>query len=132
MESSTRRFDELSSDTVKVGSPKLEVSFVESPHDFLRGFNVVFDLSVIREVSVGRSPENILVVPDPTVSRRHALITYINGKIVVRDLGSTNGTFVLEGNSFKRVGEYVFEREAVVRFGLYTVLRLSLRFEGHQ
>jgi pSer/pThr/pTyr-binding forkhead associated (FHA) protein len=35
-----------------------------------------------------------LIVPDPTVSRRHADIFLQNGRVFVRDMGSSNGTWV--------------------------------------
>jgi hypothetical protein len=35
-----------------------------------------------------------LVVPDPTVSRRHADIFLQNGRVFLRDMGSSNGTWV--------------------------------------
>jgi adenylate cyclase len=43
---------------------------------------------------VGRAPTCDLPVFDPTISRRHAEITSDGGEVVVRDLGSSNGTFV--------------------------------------
>ncbi|MHB0977498.1 MAG: FhaA domain-containing protein [Candidatus Aquicultorales bacterium] len=44
--------------------------------------------------SIGRSPENDIVLPDQSVSRRHAEIRVGEGGAFVRDLGSKNGTFV--------------------------------------
>lgn len=41
------------------------------------------------------------VIDDPSVSRRHAQVRNINGKLQIRDLGSTNGTFV----NGKRAGD---------------------------
>ncbi|WP_166826356.1 EAL domain-containing protein [Thalassoroseus pseudoceratinae] len=43
---------------------------------------------------VGRRPENQLYLPDRTVSGNHAVFTMILDDLFVRDLGSTNGTFV--------------------------------------
>jgi S-DNA-T family DNA segregation ATPase FtsK/SpoIIIE len=48
--------------------------------------------------TVGRSPAGDLVLTDPDVSREHAAITVTTGGISVRDLGSTNGTY-LEGSA---------------------------------
>jgi len=45
------------------------------------------------ENSVGRENADILL-PHNSVSRRHAKITVANGRVVVEDLGSTNGTYV--------------------------------------
>ena len=46
------------------------------------------------ELSVGRSPANDLVVSDPEVSRRHAMLRFRDGKWIVEDLRSRNGTAV--------------------------------------
>ena len=45
-------------------------------------------------VQVGRAPDNNLVLQDPEVSWRHALVYDEGGEIWVRDLGSRNGTLV--------------------------------------
>ena len=44
--------------------------------------------------TIGRMPENDLVVSDPNVSRRHAEIRPVGSSFIVVDLGSTNGTRV--------------------------------------
>lgn len=45
-------------------------------------------------VTVGRSPENTVVLEEPNVSGVHARITVTPDEIIVEDLGSTNGTAV--------------------------------------
>ncbi|MBF6611789.1 MAG: FHA domain-containing protein [Chloroflexi bacterium] len=45
-------------------------------------------------VSMGRGLDNDLVVDDPRVSRHHAQITFRHSHYLLRDLRSTNGTFV--------------------------------------
>jgi hypothetical protein len=45
---------------------------------------------------VGRAPDNDLVIPEPAVSGYHLLLTSGPDGVEVRDLGSTNGTFVNE------------------------------------
>jgi hypothetical protein len=44
--------------------------------------------------TIGRTPDNQIVVPVREVSRRHAEIVLAEGGYVVKDLGSPNGTFV--------------------------------------
>lgn len=44
--------------------------------------------------TIGREAVNNVPLADPEVSRRHARITYQEGRYVLEDLGSTNGTFV--------------------------------------
>jgi hypothetical protein len=46
------------------------------------------------ELLVGRHPECDVVVSDPTVSRRHARLSFRDGRWILRDLESTNGTVV--------------------------------------
>jgi len=43
---------------------------------------------------IGRSEESEIVLVDPSVSRAHAVLEVDAGRAVVRDVGSTNGTFV--------------------------------------
>jgi FHA domain/Protein of unknown function (DUF3662) len=50
--------------------------------------------AVGRTSRIGRSEEGEIVLLDPSVSRTHAVVEVEGGAAVVRDLGSTNGTFV--------------------------------------
>ncbi|NDJ85541.1 MAG: FHA domain-containing protein [Chloroflexi bacterium] len=45
-------------------------------------------------VSIGRSPDNEIYIPERTVSRHHASISYRSGVFVVSDTGSANGIWV--------------------------------------
>ena len=45
-------------------------------------------------ITIGRTPDNQIVVPHPQVSARHAQITNTGGQLILEDLGSGNGTFV--------------------------------------
>jgi pilus assembly protein CpaF len=47
-----------------------------------------------REITVGRTPSNDLVIPEPGVSSSHARILFTGHEITLIDLESTNGTFV--------------------------------------
>lgn len=46
------------------------------------------------EVSIGRAPGNLLVLSKQNVSKRHATIMFRDGKVVLVDLKSTNGTYI--------------------------------------
>lgn len=50
-----------------------------------------FDTS---EINVGRVPDNELTLPKSNVSKRHARVLYRDGRFIVTDLKSTNGTYV--------------------------------------
>ena len=45
-------------------------------------------------IVLGREAFNDVVVFDPEVSRRHTQISFQDGRYIIEDLGSTNGTFV--------------------------------------
>jgi pSer/pThr/pTyr-binding forkhead associated (FHA) protein len=48
----------------------------------------------VSEVSIGRSPENGLVIDNPAVSHYHARVFHEEGRLMLEDFGSLNGTFV--------------------------------------
>jgi len=50
--------------------------------------------ALVSEVSVGAAPGNDLVLTDPTVSRHHFSITATPQGFLLRDLGSSNGTWI--------------------------------------
>ncbi|NLF76175.1 MAG: FHA domain-containing protein [Chloroflexi bacterium] len=45
-------------------------------------------------VTIGRSPDNQIAIPERHVSRQHAVISFRDGIFMISDLGSANGTFV--------------------------------------
>ena len=53
-----------------------------------------FPLKPNREIIIGRSSEYDMVLDEERVSRCHAKIFTFNGEVVVKDQGSTNGTFL--------------------------------------
>ncbi len=53
----------------------------------------IFPMEVER-VSIGRAPDNSLVLDDEYISRWHALLIVENSHLQVQDLGSTNGTYL--------------------------------------
>lgn len=68
--------------------------------------------------TIGRDPESDIWLNDPTVSRRHAVIHRQGGKFLVRDSGSTNGTFIQRAriNSEVPLSSYTELGFAIFRF----------------
>ena len=64
--------------------------------------------------SIGRKIDKDLVIPDPRVSRDHALIVSENGQFSVVDEGSKHGTFV----NGERVQRKALERNDRMEFGI--------------
>src|SRR5215470_4372523 len=53
------------------------------------------DIPLDREpIVVGRHPHCDVRLPSFRVSRRHCCLTEVDGAVAVRDLGSTNGTWI--------------------------------------
>ena len=49
---------------------------------------------ILEKTTVGRSDQNTLVISDPSLSATHCEILMNGPEVIVRDLGSRNGTFV--------------------------------------
>lgn len=47
-------------------------------------------------ITIGRGEENTVCLPDERASRRHAVVVIREGRVVVEDLNSSNGTWVNE------------------------------------
>ena len=68
-----------------------------------------------RSITMGRQSSNDVVVAEPGVSRKHAELADSQGMFVIRDLKSTNGTFV---NSKKiDEGDYHLQDGDSIRLG---------------
>ena len=71
----------------------------------------------MQEFTIGRSPDNSIIINDSSVSRRHATLIIAQNEYSVKDLGSANGTFVngmrvagasrLQSNDILKVGNSV-------------------------
>lgn len=69
---------------------------------------------------IGRLPDCDVVLSDGNVSRRHAEVLHLDGRWVVRDLGSTNGTRVngvpVAGQRELQAGDELSLGNSVMRF----------------
>lgn len=99
--------------------------FVSTPAASLIKTRVSIEFDDFPTVSIGRSPENVVVIPDPEVSRKHASLNFDGRKITLKDLGSSNGSFVYNGREFERVSDSVEVRpNTVLKFGTGTIVKL--------
>ena len=67
-------------------------------------------------ITVGRDAENDIVISDLRVSHHHAWVGIVDHKAVLRDLGSTNGTF-LNAQMDSLVSEVVLSPGDTIFFG---------------
>jgi len=52
------------------------------------------DLPIVGKISIGREPSNTIMIDDSLVSRHHAMVQKIKETYFIKDMESTNGTFV--------------------------------------
>ena len=71
--------------------------------------------------TVGRHPESDIVLDDITVSRRHSEVRLVNGRYVVSDAGSLNGTYVNQ----HRVDSAVLEQGDELQVGKFRLVFLQ-------
>jgi hypothetical protein len=74
-----------------------------------------------RAYTIGR--DGHIRIDDPSLSRGHAEIKFIEGKILLRDLGSTNGTYLQTRNEIIDINESIVAPDQRVELGSrhYTV-----------
>ena len=74
------------------------------------------------EISIGRGPENDVVIPEAVVSHEHACITRRKQEYWLTDLNSTNGT---RHNGALLSGDVLLKHQDIIKVGSTT-----FRFEG--
>src|SRR5437868_8768435 len=79
-----------------------------------------YELSVER-TTVGRVEDNAFQIAEPSVSSHHAEIILRGNDVVIKDLNSTNGTFI----NGEKISESVLKPGQVLRFGT-----VELKLEG--
>jgi len=70
---------------------------------------------------IGRHPESDILLDDITVSRRHAEVIKTASALIVRDLGSLNGTYVNQ----TRVDEFALKHGDELQVGKFRMVLFS-------
>lgn len=83
--------------------------------------------------TLGRVPENTIVLENDTISRRHAELCCLNGRFVIRDLGSGNGV-VVSGRRVREQelvdGDQIELGECVLEFRDSDTARVQAKGQG--
>src|ERR1035437_7919181 len=67
----------------------------------------------VEKTTIGRSEDNTFEIADPSISSHHCEVLLRGSEVVVRDLNSTNGTFISGG----KVTEKVLKIGQLLRLG---------------
>jgi len=74
------------------------------------------------ETTIGRKAENTIHIDNLAVSGRHARVLKIGNKVILEDLGSTNGTMV----NNKEVTKHIMKHGDIISVGKHTLTFVSL------
>jgi len=108
-----------------MGTGRYYLVFVNTPAQSLIKSKIPIELDIFPVVSIGRSPENVVVIPDQEVSRVHAELTAKGSTLLLKDLKSKNGTYVYDGKKFEQVTDSVeVKPNTILKFGTGTIVRL--------
>lgn len=98
--------------------PRVPPADVRIPPATLRDMRTGKSAQLSKPVTrIGRAPDNDLVISEPQVSAHHAEIEYQQGRFSLRDLRSTNGTWV---NAERVQAEVILKYGDVVRFDQFS------------
>ena len=75
------------------------------------------------KTTVGRVEDNTFQIPDPSVSSHHCEVILRGSEVLIRDLNSTNGTFI----SGQQITEAPLKPSQILRLG-----QVEVRLEGDQ
>src|ERR1051325_3735980 len=75
----------------------------------------------VEKTTVGRVEDNAFQIAEPSVSSHHAEIILRGNDVVIKDLNSTNGTFI----NGEKITESVLKPGQTLKFG-----QIELRLEG--
>ncbi len=118
-------FQQTSSPSPAPSGSHYYLVFVNTPASSLLKTRVSIDFDDFPTITIGRSPENVVVIPDQEVSRKHASLSFSGSKLMLKDLGSLNGTFLYDGKEFQRVSDSVeVKPNNVLKLGTGTIVKL--------
>ena len=127
----TKKTPVVSADATTTGKDLIKAGVVELPKDkryslaVLQGAATgqIFPLTSVR-TTLGRAGADI-VIDDPEASRVHAAVEILGEHAIVRDLGSTNGTFV----DMDKIEQSVLNNQNEFRIGSHVLMFIVTEVE---
>lgn len=77
-----------------------------------------YDLANGQQLTIGRNPDNDIIIDNPAVSGHHARVESVASSFIVRDLGSTNGVFINQ----QRLESHVLHHDDIVMIGKHKLI----------
>jgi len=77
---------------------------------------------VAEETSIGRKPENAIHIDNLAVSGHHARVLKIGSKVILEDLGSTNGTLIDK----KQITKHILKHGDSILIGKHTLTYVQI------
>jgi hypothetical protein len=102
------------------GSENYALEVVDAPD--LSGISKGSIFLIRDETNIGRKEDNQIIVNDPYVSGNHAIFSISRGKLMVRDLGSTNGTLLN--------GIHLEDKQEIYKDDLLEIGRITFKVIG--
>ena len=101
----------LNSERAKENLSRTKVAGIKVPQLTVlqNGVRETYSLKELN-TSLGRNSDNDIIIPDSTVSGKHAIVSIENNKIYIKDNNSTNGTFV---NDNKVTRSELFDKDTI-------------------
>jgi len=127
-ESSVEAPQSISPQTTPAGQPKIIIIQTSIPE--LRNKEYNLPIEIFKVITIGREPENIISIPDPYISGRHAKIYYDNGKLFIEDVGSTNGTYIFNNSTqqFEKINpneKIEIQNNTLIKLGISTIIKIE-------
>ena len=97
-------------DTIKVVDRLFSIEKIDDIDSLRVRFRIIHDnkvqnmrLADNQQILIGRSPEAHICIQDQKISRIHCAITNSNGRLLIEDMQSKNGTWIFNGSNWQRL-----------------------------
>ena len=93
--------------------------------EFIKGSKQGTKITLYNGFRIGRDPECEIFIDDEAISKKHSVFEIVGNQVIIKDLNSSNGTFV----NGKKIPKAVLKNDDDISFGR-SMARIS--FEGEQ
>ena len=105
---------------------KYYLLFIKTPYkNLVKNKKIPLNFDIVSSILIGRQQDSDIYVPDPRVSRRHAVISLEGGELYIEDLNTTFGTYLYDGKTFQPVkGKQKITPGSTIKLGKETIIKI--------